>query len=199
MAGILLTILIIFGLPIYIGSKIASKIENCEYQHETHPWLRLLARLVDVYLAALLISLLIGIVNPSLSFKDQAGLWNFLLITMYIPIEFMELSISGITPGKALLGISLKQENGEKIKPSQALIRSLRVWWRGLGAGLGPVALGTFIVAKKRLLVQGKTSWDRDGNLVVLHKPVTWMRITIIIVAIVTLQYLVVLANLTNK
>jgi hypothetical protein len=141
-----------------------------------HPWRRWFARITDVSLAALVIGLVVGIADPTSPLFETSGVvWNLLALLVWVPVDGLLLATFGSTPGKRLLGMSVRTEAGDggRLDLGQALNRSFRVWFFGLGAGIPIVSLITMVVAHERLKKNGTTSWDRDVGAVVLHRPVT--------------------------
>ena len=69
----------------------------------------------------------------------------------------------------------------------QALARSLRVWFFGVGVGLPLISLFTMARAHGRLRRGGVTSWDEKGNLVVSYNPLGAGRIAAIVLAVLVI------------
>ena len=121
--------------------------------------------------------LVLGLLLPSLIYMA--------VLFAYCFIEPLFFALFGTTPGKALLGIDVRTQSGEWLSYGQAMKRSLRVWFYGLGAGT-IVAFGTLWHAYANL-TQGITTWDRLGNFRVSHRPIGVLRGTIATVLIVVL------------
>src|SRR5215510_563645 len=152
---------------------------------QTRPWVRYWARSVDIALVCIIVGIPIGAVLPDgLNNRLVDLLILFLALTLWIPIEAALIATFGRTPGKALLRVRVSNKNGGNLSFGQALSRSFKVWWMGLGTGLIPfVTLVTLLVAHKHLSNKGVTMWDRDGRFKVTHRKVGIMR-TLIAVAI---------------
>jgi hypothetical protein len=73
--------------------------------------------------------------------------------------------------------IRLVCNGGATLTYSAALARSLKVWWRGLAAGVPLVSLFTLITAYQRLKRNQRTSWDAEGGFMVQHGKVGWPRV----------------------
>ena len=92
-----------------------------------------------------------------------------------------ELVFLGTTPGKFLLNIHFSLKDDKKIKFTQALSRSFKVWWRGLGIGIPIITLGTLITCYKNLKKMGETHWDRNGGFVVEHGEISLVRVILVV------------------
>lgn len=140
----------------------------------TRAWIRLWARFFDIYLIVRLLVLAIVFI-PGLN-KLPGSIIALVLIFSWIFVEPLVLSLTGTTPGKWLLSTNVAQSSGQPISYAKALLRSVNVWWRGLGIGIPLVAIITMALAHRRLKESGTTSWDQDGDFVVTHKPIVAVR-----------------------
>lgn len=139
---------------------------------QVRPWVRYWARMLDVYLfcvALAVITTLNGVTLFEAPGREQVA--SLLAVFGWAFTEAGLLASFGTTPGKALLRIRLvpPPHAGERVPYGVALTRSLRVWWRGLGAGLPLVSLFTLLRAHGRLKRHGASSWDIDGGWRVEH------------------------------
>ncbi len=128
----------------------------------------------DIYVFIIVASVGAGLLFPDLfegTSKTEPGrdqLIGILFLFAYIPVEAFCLYAFGTTLGKALYGITVIP--GEKrIAFSQALRRSVLVWFKGLGMGIGIVAIFTQIVAYNNLKRNLTTTWDSDIGMSVTH------------------------------
>ena len=121
------------------------------------------------------VGVVLGVVAPGLLEVNNL-LLGMLVVFVWIAIETVLLSTWGTTPGKWLLGITLRTRQGGKLDAGAALRRSFNVWLKGLGLGIPIVCLITLAASHKRLTKQGETSWDA-GRHQVRHAPVTVGRI----------------------
>jgi len=87
-----------------------------------------------------------------------------LLPLLALLIEVPILAMSGTTPGKWLLGLSLRKQNGRRISARHLLIRNLKIWAMGLGLGLP--------------FVSALCLWLNYGN-VAFGRPTWWDRVTL--------------------
>ena len=106
------------------------------------------------------------------------------------------LSTIGTTPGKALLNIRLRNEDGSRLSYTSALTRSAKVAIMGQGVGIPIIALVTHICAYNRLTQHGITSWDESGRHVIAHKEINILRIIILALILVGFLALIVWAEM---
>ncbi len=131
-------------------------------------WTRIAARIVDSILlgtaACILFSLAGGVLITGLGM-----FFPLVLIASTFLMEAGLLCSFGTTPGKALLGITVRSAKGEILTWGEALRRSLLVWLRGLGLGypLFALILGTFSYLEVRR--RGTVLWDREQRLRVTY------------------------------
>ena len=144
------------------------------------PWVRYLARMMDILLFGLLSGLVLGIVYPpALGINDT--LLGIILLFIYVFVEPIMLTSWGTTPGKAFLRVRLRKSTGDKPTFAEALSRSFSVWLRGFGLGIPLVSLITLITAYNKLTKNGITTWDKEGDFNVSHRTVGAIRVIIVI------------------
>jgi len=152
---------------------------------QIRPWVRYWARTIDLVLFGILSGIVLGLTyHSALGMNDL--IFGIILASLYVFVEPCMLSSWGTTPGKALLNVSLRKQDGSKLKYADALSRSFKVWMRGFGFGIPIVVLVTLITAHAELARAGITSWDKDGGFRVTHNIIGAGRI-IAIIAILTL------------
>ncbi len=166
--------------------QLADSTENPDPQ--VRPWVRFWARMIDYGIFGLLAGVVLQIFYPTILDFSSINL-TLLLLTAYVFFESIMLAFCGTTPGKALLRIKLRTDDGTKFNYSGAITRSVRVWWRGEGLGIPLVSLVTNILAYNSLKKNGRTAWDRDGKLVVQHQIIGRWRISAAVI-ILTVLYL---------
>lgn len=104
----------------------------------SHPWLRWLARGLDLALFSLPVDLLLfGVLRvlPSGSVLVRLGL-SYLAWVLVFLLEPLLLSTWGTTPGKWVLGLTLRTADGEKLTWNQAMERLWLLFGKGEGWGL---------------------------------------------------------------
>ena len=83
------------------------------------------------------------------------------------------LHYSGTTPGKALLGLSIETEDGDRLSVSEARWRLWGVIWRGGGLGIPILNLFRLYKSMDELLEGHPMPWD-DGKVVLLRDAKRW-------------------------
>ena len=154
---------------------------------EAHPWRRWLARIIDYTVAAFMLGLVLAFIAPESSIFDNNLTATLVVCGFWVIAEAFVHAWFGSTPGKALFAISVKQRDGRSLRVDQALARSLRVWFFGVGVGLPLISLFTMARAHGRLRRGGATSWDEKGNLVVSYNPLGAGRIAAIVLAVLVI------------
>ncbi|MBP9011133.1 MAG: RDD family protein [Smithellaceae bacterium] len=162
----------------------------------TRPWVRYWARMFDIYVFSIICGFFLGIVAPQSLDKMNAAALGMIILFIWIFVESLLLSSFQTTPGKWLLKTKLVSASGEKINFSQALARSLKVWWRGLGTGFPIATLITLIVANKNLTRDGITSWDRESGFIVTHETIGVPRILAAIAFFIVMFILIVIEKI---
>ncbi len=135
------------------------------------PWVRYWARTFDMTFLFLAVGGILGVVAPdALDDKVFGNLFGFVCLAAWVLIEPLHLVSGGTTPGKWLFRTRVVTTDGRRLTYEDALMRSFRVWWRGMGVGAPIISLITLIAAHEKLTRNGVTSWDREGNFTVVHK-----------------------------
>lgn len=153
----------------------------------SNPWIRFLARFFDY---SIFLAFLWGL-RIALKGHFPLGSYEHLIpfeFFVWIPIEALFLMTWGKTPGKFFLKIELKQGRRTHFDFFTAMKRSFHVWFRGLGMGIPGLNFFCLLFAYHRLKLTSQTSWDREENITVLHRPVgQWRLIFAAVIAISTL------------
>lgn len=136
------------------------------------PWVRYWARLFDIYAFALVAGVVLAYFDAAFLEGANERLLGLFLVFVWVFVESLLLALFQTAPGKWLFKIRIAPASGGSIGLSQALSRSLMVWWRGFGAGVPLVTLFTLISAHGQLTRNGVTTWDRDGGYVVSHEKI---------------------------
>ncbi len=127
-----------------------------------HPWRRLLARELDTALLTLPGAFLLA------WFGAANTVWVLLLTWLAysmvaLLLEPLLLCTVGTTPGKWLMGLHLRYsyyDHTDKPTFGQALFRTLHVWFRGCGIGIGLFALIGFVCSYLRANRGEDQPWD---------------------------------------
>ena len=152
---------------------------------QARPWVRYWARMFDINLFAVAAGFFLGIFVPRAVPRGMTDtiVMNVLLLFLWIFVESLLLSWLGTTPGKALLKTRLRLTSNPTIPYSMALKRSLKVWWRGLAAGIPVVNIFTLVNADNRLTEDSITSWDQEDGFVVAHEKIGTIRLLVAVIS----------------
>ena len=162
---------------------------------QVRPWIRYWARTFDFLLFSFFAGIILAIVYPA-ALGMNSGLLGIIVVFVYVFVEPCMLSTWGTTPGKALLNIRLRRQDGTKLNYAEALSRALSVWIRGLGLGIPIVALFTQVNAYGKLTKDGITSWDQNGGFCIAHKFIGAGRIAVIIAIFIGFAFFMVLGEM---
>ena len=108
----------------------------------------------------------------------------WIMVAQYVPwfvLETILLHHTGTTPGKWLLGIEVRNEDGSKLTLAESTRRALRVLIGGVGFGWGLLAVfcqGLSLFTAKRI---GKPLWDHMGNHQVRFTPLRPVRVVVLV------------------
>ena len=132
---------------------------------EPGPWRRYFARFIDSWLygtASLAFSTLVLGLNPS---HESAGtsIFEWLLGSLLLlTVEPLCLHFFAATPGKWLLGISVRDYDGKCLSFSEAFARTWKVYVMGLGLNIPIVYFITCLLAYRRSLKGEDQPWDSE-------------------------------------
>lgn len=174
----------------WIGVDLSYSKPYSEYMHITkkshcpqiRPWVRFWARMIDYNC----LGIVYGIIFNRYYMYVPLVLFPFFTIIIipliWIPIESILLWTIGTTLGKWLLKITVRSRQRQKyLTFQQACIRSISVWYMGMGCGIPIIQIITLIIAKIKLNHTGMTTWDKNNNLIVRHNRIGILRIFVII------------------
>lgn len=190
-------------LPLGASGNITSEVPPITVQvtsvAQVRPWVRYWARMFDIYLAAIVGGLVIGIFSPNAFDKPGSEqILGLIIVFAWVFIESLLLSTMGTTPGKWFFKTSLIPPSGEKPDFSTALSRSFKVWWRGLGIGFPLASLITLIVAHGKLKKNGITTWDEDIGFTVVHERIGPVRIIVATILFMSFLLFAVIGSAAN-
>ena len=125
------------------------------------PWRRYFARGFDISLYFLL-----WVAFAFLVLHWNVAGWNIrnglISVALMILIEPFLLRIFGTTPGKALLGIRIRDAQGEKLPLAQGYRRVWLVFLCGYGAWIPIFNIVRLVISYRQCKKHGFMSWDRD-------------------------------------
>lgn len=166
---------------------------------QIRPWVRYWARMFDIYITALVLGVVTGVISPhALDVPGSSILFGFAVLLIWVFVESLLLSSVGVTPGKWLFKVRLVPPAGEKARFTTALSRSFKVWWRGIGIGFPVISIVTLVIARSDLKEFGATTWDRDMGFVVVHERIGGVRATVIVVAFCVFIALAAVGSIAN-
>lgn len=160
------------------------------------PWVRLVARIIDVHLFNLFGAAMLLFVPWEILFAVfQAPLFLVLLLALFlwVLVEPVLLSVWGTTPGRWLFNTQVRTRNGERLTYMLGLRRSFRVWRFGLAFGIPIWNLITMYRSYRRLTEKRIASWDEELEILVIHGHISRERGLLAGTAIAVLVLLLVL------
>jgi hypothetical protein len=131
--------------------------------------------------------------------KENKQLFGLMLIFLWNFIEAGLIVIWGTTLGKWLLSISVHDQQDSRLNYNQSLGRVMRVYWRGMGIGFPIVNIITQIIAYRELKQNGKTTWDRDSNVIVHHGQLSIMKIVFMVFGFGIIICLIIAGNVKSN
>jgi uncharacterized RDD family membrane protein YckC len=162
---------------------------------QPRPWLRYLARYIDIILyTAIIVIILIVVILVLRNLENDINLlenmskmiFSGILLLFFGLIEPLLLSYWGTTPGKKLLKIKITKEDNTSISFHDAFMRTIKVWFKGLGLGIPLISFFTQINAYNNLSNDGITSWDKSGGFRIVHEKIATWRIVLATLIVVT-------------
>ena len=143
------------------------------------PWRRLLAFNLDYELCLLLLCAVLSLgfhVNITKGSGLLSLLYAYLALMLQVLIEPWLLHRFGTTPGKAIMGIYIETESGERPTCAQARARTWKRFWYGLGASIPIFGLVRMWQKGYRPCRDCEScAWDSENELVCLiHDRKAW-------------------------
>ena len=143
------------------------------------PWRRLLAFNLDYELCLLLLYAVLSLgfhVNITKGSGLLSLLYAYLALMLQVLIEPWLLHRFGTTPGKAIMGIYIETESGERPTCAQARARTWKRFWYGLGASIPILGLVRMWQKGYRPCRDCEScAWDSENELVCLiHDRKAW-------------------------
>ena len=164
---------------------------------QVRPWVRCCARFIDILIFGLCLGTFLGFIAPAMLTRI-ASVIGLLLLFLWCFAEAVCLSTWGTTPGKGLLRVTVRNADGSRLNYRSALLRSVNVWIRGLGAGLPLVSIITLIVAYEKLTKNGITTWDQLPNFSVTYKKIGRTRVIVAALLLVMFISFIVFGMITT-
>lgn len=139
------------------------------------PFIRFFAKLLDIYLFAFIVGFFSVLLYPAFINMNTA-ITSIIILFLWICIEPFFLITFGITLGRYLLLIALRDANGNKLNYKTAYKRGFMVWGAGLGFGIPLLNIITLYLSYAKLNSTGSTLWDEKNNLTVTHGSINYVR-----------------------
>ena len=162
-----------------------------------NPWRRYWARTLDTLLLVLPVGYLFGLFFPNVvaSIVERSGgsveatyPLGMIILPFAMLTEAIILSATGTTFGKWLLNISVvRKQDGDKLTFSEAFMRSVLVWVKGLGFGLPLVGLFTMGFAAEKIKKNVTASWDDSVSANVNCSPLSAWRVFLTVISFLIL------------
>lgn len=170
--------------------------ETADVEPYIGPWRRYFARMLDLGLiraaGMTIFSVFLHINVAEFSFLEMI-LWEIAEVIVMIVVEPFVLHVFGTTPGKALFGLYLEEEDGRKPSVSSAGCWTRGAAVRGMGLGIPILGLILQIVSFLRSCREEELSWQylvyRQKNSKKLQK-VKWTFRYICVAALLSLAYI---------
>jgi hypothetical protein len=146
------------------------------------PWIRYLAKMIDVTIFILVVGVIMAFLNPDFFYNvPEVGIIIFFIIGWSI-VEPLVLVSMGNTIGKKVLNTKIKSIDGLPISYKQAYNRSFICSLKGLGLCIPIFSLITMIYSYNELAKDGSNSWNKDNGLEIIHNKVGIFKISTVIV-----------------
>jgi len=108
---------------------------------------------------------------------------HVIALVLWTILEGLLIAQFGTTPGKWLLNMRVTNAEGTRPSTQQSLLRSLYVWFIGVGMWLPMLSIGTMLFGLYSLISRGATLWDRNLGTRVQQGRLTAPRILLAIAA----------------
>jgi len=155
---------------------------------QSRPWVRFWARMIDITVVSIFVGLLVGIFIPH--GLDWELFSIFIRIISAILLEAFLLSTWGMTLGKSLLQVYVRDSQGRKLSFSQAMKRCISAWAWGLGFGIPIASLIFALLSYDRIRQTGVAKWDIESGSRVSHKKIGIPRIAVVVSLFIGLTWL---------
>lgn len=147
---------------------------------EAGAWKRFFARMFDFWLEVIPVSFLGGFILASMFpgfshwLEQNTSLYSLLCVPVALVLDSIIHRVFGNTPGKALLGVKVRDQNLKPLSFLNTLRRNLAMWFSGLGLSLPIVSLVTMFMQFRRRNKGQPASYDElyEQTLIVKGKPI---------------------------
>ena len=158
---------------------------------QVRPWVRYWARTLDMFFFSFFCAIVLAMLSIELS-RYEVYFFGIACLCVFVLVETAFMGIMGTTPGKALLRVRVRQQNGNPLTFSQAFARATGVWVRGIGMGIPILVLVAEAYSYYVLRKHGVTPWDKTGGFVVSHGRIGVLRcFALISCALLVMMYVI--------
>ncbi len=150
-------------------------------------WLRFIARLFDEFITFLPFMLFGDFINICMFGTDERVSKVFSIVGRVIGyffssfVEAFCLSVFGSTPGKWLMGLTIKNIDGANLTFREALLRNWKLRFEGLGLGVGIFVIICLTSKCYEYMNEGIVSWDKKDDkpyvVITSHKVSIWKKV----------------------
>jgi RDD family/GYF domain 2 len=168
------------------GAKPADVRQRLASSFRATAWPRFFARHLDLYWEMLFLAFIGGLLLGPLVDTEE---WivsgsSYLLFVLIIPfslgLDAVVHGLFGTTPGKRLLGLTVRRLGNGRLTTRQHLLRNFRVWASGLAFGVPVFTLGTYYFQWTRLARGVPTSYDTAAEVQVVGTPLRpWRKLAV--------------------
>lgn len=163
------------------------------------PWRRFFARSIDMVLHGVLVTAIVIVLFRHIPEQLGSSLLGWLLTPATLLLEALIFSMAGTTPGKSLLGVTVRTLDGGKPRLDAYLKRMAGLWWYGLGASIPIISF--FTMARQYLhLKAGETIVYDADRFAVRATPFTAARWTVAVcgalVVVIVAMILLILVSM---
>jgi len=155
---------------------------------QVRPWVRFWARMLDYTIMGLVLYFLLGIAMFVVAVPVGVAAWIGILTPLiWVPIEAWFITMWGSTPGKALLQVSVWNDESKRLPYGKSIHRAFSVWVRGFGLGIPIVNWITMIVAYTKLSSHEITTWDKKIPSKVQHHRIGGGRVVLYVIFVIAI------------
>ncbi|MEQ8174630.1 MAG: RDD family protein [Syntrophomonadaceae bacterium] len=156
-------------------------------ESQVRPWVRFWAKIIDLYLWWMFCCLVIyGLINITGTspyiIKDKELAIGLAIMTLWIFYEAALLHRFSTTPGKWLLNTRVVPVKTKASTYRTAVFRSFRSTTEGLAVTIPLISILTALMAMKKLINQGSTTWDRRYGFRVVHQKLSILKLLIAVI-----------------
>jgi uncharacterized RDD family membrane protein YckC len=161
---------------------------------QIRPWVRLFARSIDYEYFNVIICFSLMFTSPRVFQISRSIKYIGVSAVLWILVEAVLLSTVGATPGKWLLKVTVRNDDGTRLKFKQSLLRSVFVWACGNGFQVEYLSYLANLFSYFYLKKKGKALWDEKLQVSVTHQKIgAWRSLTAILLMILPTVLIVLL------